>query len=115
MDLKKDIPSIVIQDLLCISAKVSKCVLIAANEGVGTHVRDKFNIPHSGVPQYHKKEHSFFALIGSLSFSHLLQYNSDGTLGSQPGVSSVSCQSYNKGSNWLTNHPLGYEVRMEGC
>ena len=35
------------------------------------------------------------------AFNLLLQYNLVGTLGSQPGVSSVSCQSYNKGSNWL--------------
>ena len=34
--------------------------------------------------------------------SFLLQYKLVGTLGSQPGVSSVSHQSYNKRSNWLT-------------
>ena len=44
--------------------------------------------------------------------SHLLlQYNLVGTLGSQPGGSSVSCQSYNKGSNWLTFTPLSYKAR----
>ncbi len=42
----------------------------------------------------------------------LLQYNLVGTLGSQPGVSSVSRQSYNKGSNWLTYPSLGCEVRL---
>ena len=42
----------------------------------------------------------------------LLQYNLVGTLGSQPGVSSVSCQSYNKRSNWLTIPSLGRKVRF---
>ena len=42
----------------------------------------------------------------------LLQYNLVGTLGSQPGVSSVSCQSYNKRSNWLTISSLGRKVRF---
>ena len=34
-----------------------------------------------------------------------------GTLGSQPGVSSVSRQSYNERSNWLTIVFLGIQVR----
>ena len=45
----------------------------------------------------------------------LLQYNMVGTLGSRPGVSSISCQSYNKRSNWLTIAPLGYKVREQDC
>lgn len=31
------------------------------------------------------------------------------------GLLSVSCLSYNKGSNWLTNRPLGLYVRLRDC
>lgn len=38
-----------------------------------------------------------------------------GILGNQPRVSSVSCQSYNKRSNWLACLCLGFYVRNEDC
>ena len=49
----------------------------------------------------------------SFCSSTLLQYNLVGTLGSQPGVSSISYQSYNERSNWLTIPFLGYNVRKK--
>lgn len=39
----------------------------------------------------------------------------DGTLGSQPGVLSVSCLSYNGRSNWLACLCLGFYARNEDC
>lgn len=39
----------------------------------------------------------------------------DGTLGSQPGVLSVSCLSYNGRSNWLARLCLGFYARNEDC
>ena len=38
-----------------------------------------------------------------------------GKPGSQSGFPSISCLSYNKRSNWLTNHPLGLYVRAKDC
>ena len=35
--------------------------------------------------------------------------------GSQSGFLSISCLSYNKGSNWLTNPSLGFYVRSKDC
>ena len=47
----------------------------------------------------------------SMPFGYTITIRLVGTLSSQLGVSSVSRQSYNKGSNWLTITSSGCEVR----
>ena len=61
-------------------------------------------------------------LAGGFDFDQFVQLGAyaitirlDGTLGSQPGVLSVSCLSYNGRSNWLARLCLGFYARNEDC